>query len=51
MREKSNEVTAIPELLRLVDIKRAIITTDAMGTQKVIAAQIIEGEGDYLLAL
>lgn len=49
--EKSNEITAIPELLKLVDIKGAIITIDAMGTQKAIAAQIIEGEADYLLAL
>ncbi|HXZ81461.1 MAG TPA: ISAs1 family transposase [Terriglobales bacterium] len=49
--EKSNEITAIPELLRLVDIKGAIITIDAMGTQKAIAAQIIEREGDYVLAL
>jgi predicted transposase YbfD/YdcC len=49
--EKSNEITAIPELLRLVDIKGAIITIDAMGTQKAIAAQIIAGEGDYVLAL
>src|SRR3954470_853862 len=37
--EKSNEITAIPELLRLVDIEGAIITIDAMGTQKAIAAQ------------
>jgi predicted transposase YbfD/YdcC len=49
--EKSNEITAIPELLKLVDIKGAIITIDAMGTQKAIAAQIIEGEADYVLAL
>jgi predicted transposase YbfD/YdcC len=49
--EKSNEITAIPELLRLVDIKGAIITIDAMGTQKAIAKQIIEGEADYVLAL
>src|SRR4051794_19763961 len=49
--EKSNEITAIPELLRLVDINGAIITIDAMGTQKAIAAQIIDGGGDYLLAL
>jgi predicted transposase YbfD/YdcC len=49
--EKSNEITAIPEVLRLVDIKGAIITIDAMGTQKGIAAQIIDGEGDYVLAL
>jgi predicted transposase YbfD/YdcC len=49
--EKSNEITAIPELLRLVDIKGAIITIDAMGTQKAIAAQIVEGKADYVLAL
>jgi len=49
--EKSNEITAIPELLRLVDIKGAIITIDAMGTQKAIAAQIIEGKADFVLAL
>ena len=49
--EKSNEITAIPELLRLVNIQGAIITIDAMGTQKAIAAQIIESEADYVLAL
>jgi predicted transposase YbfD/YdcC len=49
--EKSNEITAIPELLRLVDIKGAIITIDAMGTQKAIAKQIIEAQADYVLAL
>lgn len=49
--EKSNEITAIPEVLRLVDLKGAIITIDAMGAQKAIAAQIIDGEGDYVLAL
>ena len=49
--EKSNEITAIPELLRLVDIRGAIITIDAMGTQKAIAEQIIEGEADFVLAL
>jgi predicted transposase YbfD/YdcC len=49
--EKSNEITAIPELLRLVNIKGAIITIDAMGTQKAIAARIIEQEADYVLAL
>src|SRR3954463_8153555 len=49
--EKSNEITAIPELLRLVDIRGAIITIDAMGTQKAIAAEIIDGGGDYVLAL
>jgi predicted transposase YbfD/YdcC len=49
--DKSNEITAIPELLRLVDIKGAIITIDAMGAQKAIAEQIIKGEADYVLAL
>jgi predicted transposase YbfD/YdcC len=49
--EKSNEITAIPALLRLVDIKGAVITIDAMGTQKAIAEQIIEGGADYVLAL
>src|SRR6202171_1004757 len=49
--EKSNEITAIPELLRLVDIKGTIITIDAMGTQKAIAAQIVDGGADYVLAL
>jgi predicted transposase YbfD/YdcC len=39
--DKSNEIDAIPELLRLVDITGAIITIDAMGTQKEIAAQIV----------
>jgi predicted transposase YbfD/YdcC len=49
--EKSNEITAIPELLRLVDLKGTIITIDAMGTQKAIAAQIIDSEADYVLAV
>ncbi len=49
--EKSNEITAIPELLKLVDISGAIITIDAMGTQKAIAAQIVENQADYVLAL
>jgi predicted transposase YbfD/YdcC len=49
--EKSNEITAIPELLRLVDIKGTIITIDAMGTQKAIAEQIIDGGADFVLAL
>jgi predicted transposase YbfD/YdcC len=49
--EKSNEITAIPELLELVDIQGTIITIDAMGTQKAIAAKIIDREADYVLAL
>ena len=49
--ERSNEITAIPELLRLVDITGAIITIDAMGAQKAIAEQVVAGGGDYVLAL
>jgi predicted transposase YbfD/YdcC len=49
--EKSNEITAIPELLRLVDIKGTIITIDALGAQKAIAEQVIDGGADYVLAL
>jgi predicted transposase YbfD/YdcC len=49
--EKPNEITAIPELLRLVDISGAIITIDAMGTQKAIAEQIIDRKADFVLAL
>ena len=49
--EKSNEITAIPELLKIVDIRGAIITIDAMGTQTAIAKQIVDGEADYVLAL
>jgi predicted transposase YbfD/YdcC len=49
--EKSNEITAIPAVLQLVDLAGAIVTIDAMGTQKAIAQQIVEGGGDYVLAL
>ena len=49
--EKSNEITAIPEVLQLVDITGAIITIDAMGTQKAIAKQIVDGKADYVFAL
>jgi predicted transposase YbfD/YdcC len=49
--EKSNEITAIPEVLSLVDIEKAIITIDAMGTQTAIAEKIIDGKGDYILTL
>ena len=49
--EKSNEITAIPEVLRLVDIRGAIITIDAMGAQKAIAAEIVDGGADFVLAL
>ena len=49
--EKSNEITAIPKLLKLLDLQGQIVTIDAMGTQKVIAKQIVEQGGDYILAL
>jgi len=49
--EKSNEITAIAELLKLVDIQGAILTIDAMGTQKEIATRIVEAKADYVLAL
>ena len=48
---KSNEITAIPQVLELVDVKGAIVTIDAMGTQTAIAAKIVDGEGDYVLPL
>lgn len=49
--DKSNEITAIPALLKLLDISGCIVTIDAMGTQRAIASQIIGQGGDYLLAL
>jgi predicted transposase YbfD/YdcC len=49
--EKSNEITAIPQLLELLDIQGALITIDAMGCQKEIAAKIVAGGGDYVLAV
>src|SRR5207302_780441 len=49
--EKSNEITATPEALRLVDLRGAVVTIDAMGTQTAIAEQVVEGGGAYVLAL
>lgn len=49
--EKSNEITAIPELLKTLVIKGCIITIDAMGTQKKISQTIINSEADYILNL
>ena len=49
--EKSNEITAIPELLKLLALEGCIVTIDAIGTQRAIAAQIIEQKADYALAL
>ena len=49
--DKSNEITAIPALLELLDLAGCIITIDAMGTQTAIAAQIYKASADYVLAL
>jgi predicted transposase YbfD/YdcC len=49
--EKSNEITAIPKLLELIDLHGALVTLDAMGCQKKIAKQITEAGGDYLLTV
>jgi predicted transposase YbfD/YdcC len=48
---KSNEITAIPELLGLLELRGALVTIDAMGCQTAIAKQIVEQGGDYLLAV
>ena len=48
---KSNEITAIPELIELLDLKDCVVTIDAAGCQKDIAAQIVAKEADYVLAL
>ena len=47
----SNEITAIPELLRSLDVSGCVVTTDAMGCQKKVADAIVEGDADYVLAL
>jgi predicted transposase YbfD/YdcC len=49
--EKSNEITAIPELLKQIELEGVIVSIDAMGTQTAIAGQIINKQGDYVLAL
>lgn len=49
--DKSNEITAIPKILDIIDVKDSIVTIDAMGTQKTIATKIINNGGDYILAL
>ena len=48
---KSNEITAIPELLELLDLEGTVVTIDAMGCQKDIAAKIVGGGGEYVLAV
>jgi len=49
--DKSNEITAIPELLRVIDLRGATVTIDAMGCQTEIAKAIVGGDGNYLLAV
>jgi predicted transposase YbfD/YdcC len=49
--QKSNEITAVPKVLEMLDIKGATITVDALNTQKTIAQQIIKDGGDYLMAV
>ena len=49
--EKSNEITAIPTLLSLLDIEDCVVTIDAMGCQTEIAQKILDGGGDYVLSL
>jgi predicted transposase YbfD/YdcC len=48
---KSNEITALPEVLKLLDLQDKIVTIDAMGCQTELAAAIVEGGGDYVLAV
>ena len=49
--EKSNEITAIPELIKTLEIEGCIVTIDAMGCQKKIAKQIVDQKADYVLSL
>jgi len=49
--EKSNEITAVPQLLRVLELSGCIVTIDAIGCQKNIAKEIIEADADYVLAL
>ena len=49
--EKSNEITAVPELLKVLDLKGCIVTVDAMNCQRETAQQIKKGGGEYVLAV
>ena len=49
--DKSNEITAVPELLRVLELAGCIVTVDAMECQKTIAKEIKEADADYLMAL
>jgi hypothetical protein len=48
---KSNEITAMPQLLELLDLRDKLVTTDAMGCQKAMAETLVAGGGDYILAV
>lgn len=50
MSEKSNEITALPKLIELLDLKGRIITIDAMGAQREICSQVIEQGGSYVIS-
>ena len=50
-KDKSNEITAIPELLKLLDVKDVVVTIDAMGCQVKVAQKIVVQKGYYLLAV
>jgi predicted transposase YbfD/YdcC len=49
--DKSNEITAVPQLLRVLELSGCIVTVDAMGCQKKIAKEVVEADADYVLAL
>jgi predicted transposase YbfD/YdcC len=49
--EKSNEITSIPELLEMLNLKGALVTIDAMGTQRAIAGKIVEKGGGHILSV
>jgi hypothetical protein len=49
--EKTNEITAIPELLEMLNLRKAVATIDAMGSQRAIAGKIVSKEGDYVLSV
>ena len=48
--EKSNEITAVPELLKLLDIEKSVVTADAMSCQAEIVKTIVAGKADYVIA-
>jgi predicted transposase YbfD/YdcC len=49
--QKSNEITAVPEVLKMLDLRGTVVSVDALNTQKSIADQIVKGGGDYLMAV